>query len=387
MGMTPTPIRIRGKRRNHILVKETIAKISAPPPKRTKTSHINPRKEAIMTATPTLQGLPQELLEIIFLHSMNISLPRSSPDLGAKLSSPAMCTTMCMRAFFSTVDHKAPIRNRKITSDPTIQSQILTSRFFTYAFFLTYVQRAHAALIKQRGKPWKETSVSVPGPEAFTGLWPFKFTKVKYLSFATDFRIPEKLLHGPFTPDKSSLLYVLVALSGTLDWEGSLAGEIAKEGLNDAIRERDERAVASLSTLLGIARAVTTEHLRFAVVEGGCEANVTRHLLFNAQILYGGSPTETLDLHDPVLWRWADERQREDDERGTSLKMMLRKASKFDMEFYEDGETDWKSIVPFPYSGEKFDARTGFDRIVRELLTRLYRNHGRKITRTRPDLG
>jgi large subunit ribosomal protein L14e len=335
-----------------------------------------------MTATPTLQGLPQELLELIFLYSMNISLPRASDDLGAKLSSPAMCTTMCMRTFFSTVDHKAPIRDRKTTSDPILQSEILTCRFFTYSFFLSYVARAHDALVKQRGKPWQETSVSIPSIEAFDdGLWPFKFTKIKYLGFAVNFRIPEKLLHGPFTPDKSNLLYVLVSLSGSIDWEGSMAGEIAKEGLKDAIREGNERAVAGLSVLLGIAKEISTQHVRFAVLECGCDLNIMRHLLFNAQILYGGSPTETLDMLDPVLWRWADERQEEDDSRGSSLKMMLKRASKFDLEFYESGETDWKSIIPFPYSGEKFDARTAFDRIVRELLTRLYRNHGRKITR------
>ena len=37
-------------------------------------------------------------------------------------------------------------------------------------------------------------------------------------------------------------------------------------------------------------------------------------------------------------------------------------------------------IVPFPYSGAKFDTRTAFDDITRELLTRLYQNHGRRIT-------
>ncbi|KAG5923413.1 hypothetical protein E4U61_003482 [Claviceps capensis] len=48
---------------------------------------------------PSLQDLPVELLEIIFLYSMNLALPRSSPLLGAKLSGKATLSRVFMAAF------------------------------------------------------------------------------------------------------------------------------------------------------------------------------------------------------------------------------------------------------------------------------------------------
>lgn len=325
---------------------------------------------------PTLQALPQELLEMIFLDSMNPSLPQASPEIGQKLSSRAVTMEFVMRVFFHTVDHKANIRDRKITSDPNIQSQILTCRFFTWGFFLAYVQRAHDAMVKLRGKAWENTGVEVPGAKYFDGLLPFKFTKVTYLSFAEGFRIPEKLLHGPWTEDNASLLYVLVSLNGEIDWKGTMAGEAAKDGLKQAIRERNEHAVAALSVLLGVAQAIDTSLLRYAVIDYGCNINLVRHLLFNAQILHEDGSKGMLNFHDPKLWQWADEHEG----KGVLLKDMLKKADKFSLEFYLEGES-WEGIVPFPYGGPKFDAKASFDHIVRELLVRLYRNYGRRITR------
>jgi hypothetical protein len=325
---------------------------------------------------PTLQGLPQELLEMVFLYSMNISLPQCSPLLGLKLSSRAVCMDYTMRTFFHTVDHKTTHRDRQKTSDPLLQSELLACRFFTWDFFLKYVERAHDAMVKLRGKAWEKTGVKVKGVAEFEGLWPFQFTKIPYLGFAEGFFVPEKLLHGPWTSDKAALLYVLVSLNGEIDWKGSLSGETAKSGMREAIRAGNERAVASLAVLLGVPKAITTEMLRFAVVECGCEVNILRHLLYNAQVLAGDTSKDVLDFHDPRLWAWAEAHK----EKGEVLKDMLRKADAFDLVFYEE-DADWKQIVPFPYGGSKFDIRTGFNEIVRELLKNLYRNYGRKITR------
>jgi hypothetical protein len=62
---------------------------------------------------------------------------------------------------------------------------------------------------------------------------------------------------------------------------------------------------------------------------------------------------------------------------------MLKKAEAFDLEFYFEDNADWTRIVSFPYAGSKFDARTTFDDMIRELLMNLYRNYGKKITRSR----
>jgi hypothetical protein len=377
--MDLTPIRIRGRKRKHpaaILATKLQTSSQSSQLPEPKIQRKSKKRKEIAPAMPTLQGLPQELLEIIFLYSMNIALPRSSSTLGRKLSSHAITMEFTMRCFFHTVDHRTNHRDRLKKSDPTVQSELLACRFFTWDFFLKYVDRAHGAMVKLRGKAWEKTGVEVPGVKEFDGLWPFQFTKIPYLSFADGFHVPEKLLHGPWTKDKASLLYVLVSLNGEIDWEGSLSGEMAKSGMKEAIRVGNEHAVAALAVLLGVPKAITTDMLRYAVMECGCNINLLRQLLFNAQILARDTPKETMNFHDPKLWAWAEAHG----EKGEVLKDMLRKADAFDLEFYFEEEADWRTIVPFPYGGSKFDTRTALHTIVRELLINLYRNYGRKIT-------
>jgi large subunit ribosomal protein L14e len=301
-----------------------------------------------------------------------------------------------MRSFFYTVEHRVNIKkSEKVpnTSYTNGQSEVMTSRFFTWPFFLAYVQKAHDTLLKLRGEGWAETSVKFPDATYFDKLWPFKFTKVTYLGFASRFLIPEKLLHGPWTDDKASLLYVLVSFGGQILWHETVAGETAKEGLKEAVEAGNERAVAALSVLLGIERAITTEDLRHVVVTCGCDLSLLRHVLFSAQISYSmfasirpGPSRPDIDFHDPVLWQWADEEEAAKTGKGEILKDMLKRAEEFDLQFYFDGETDWDKIVPFPYSGSRFDARATFNDASREFLAKLFINHGQRITNPRARL-
>ena len=180
--MDLTPVRIRGKKRK--LGASVLPNLSAhavpdsQQAKRQRTSkaakyikRARSRRDTV-PAMPTLQDLPAELLEMVFLHSMNMSLPRASPALGRKLSSPAISMKFVMRAFFHTVDHRATVRLRdlKTTSDPVLQSEVLTCRFFNWPFFLSYVNRAHDGVVKVRGKAWAKTAVTVPNASYFDGL-------------------------------------------------------------------------------------------------------------------------------------------------------------------------------------------------------------------------
>jgi hypothetical protein len=169
---------------------------------------------------------------------------------------------------------------------------------------------------------------------------------------------------------------VLVSYGGEVDWPGSMAGETAVQGLKNAVLERNERAVAALSVLVGIAKRISTDVIRAAVIDPDYDSNILRHLLFNAQILYNDTPRETLNFLDPQLWK----RAAQQDEKAVLLKNALKMAENFSLEFYREGETDWAKIVPFPYSGPRFDPRSSFDGVVREMFTRLYLNHGRRIT-------
>ncbi|KAJ8109986.1 hypothetical protein OPT61_g7059 [Boeremia exigua] len=377
-----TPIKIRGKKRKHnpipIASTQLTAEASQLQPGRAKKKRRLPKRDT--AAMPTLLGLPQELLEIIFLHSMNISLPHASPLVGRKLSSRAVMLEYTMRTFFYTVDHKTNYRDRQKNGDRLLQSQLLSCRFFTWDFFLNYVDRSRDAMVALRGKAWEKTGVEVPGVRHFDGLWPLKFTAIPYLAFADGFYVPEKLLHGPWDEKKANLLYVLVSLNGEIDWEGSMAGETAKEGIREAVAQGNERAVAALSTLLGVPKQIDTGLLRYAVLDCGCDVNIMRHLLFNAQILAQNVSKDVLDFLDTRLWVWADA----NGDKGDVLKDMLRKAEAFDLDFYFEENSDWTRIVAFPYSGSKFDTRTTtFNAMGRELLMNLYWSYGRKITRRR----
>ena len=52
--------------------------------------------------TSCLESLPVEVIQLIFLHSLEINLPRSSPHLGRALSSPLLYTWLIRLAFSST---------------------------------------------------------------------------------------------------------------------------------------------------------------------------------------------------------------------------------------------------------------------------------------------
>ena len=64
-------------------------------------------------------------------------------------------------------------------------------------------------------------------------------------------RIPEKLLHGPWTEEKCEFLEIVTRGSATVDWVGTTDGETAKEGLLQAIEEQNPRAVDALITRIG----------------------------------------------------------------------------------------------------------------------------------------
>ncbi|KAL6721855.1 hypothetical protein ACLMJK_000960 [Lecanora helva] len=77
-------------------------------------------------------------------------------------------------------------------------------------------------------------------------LWPFDRWRI--LCGVEGCRIPEKLLHGPWSDEKCSFLEVAIRGNATVDWIGTTGGEVAKEGLLHAIEENNARAIRALST-------------------------------------------------------------------------------------------------------------------------------------------
>ncbi|KAF2277641.1 uncharacterized protein EI97DRAFT_416719 [Westerdykella ornata] len=370
--MGPTPVRIRGRKGNRSIVSSWQSQIS-PPAKAAKAStsqsakHPRPSKHYVKS-TPTLQGLPPEILDIIFLESMNISLPRASPDLGRKLSSKTTCMEFAMRCFFETVDLNKEFEGyvEDWPADPVLQSQLLASRFFTWEFFVEYFQKSHGVVFRLFDHIRHASSHDVlpnfqdlftvddPHPRCIKRAT----SPIGLGSFSYDVLIPEKLLHGPWTPDKTKLLYVLVTLECTIDWNGSTAGETAKEGLLEAIAEGDERAVAALSVLLLVDGPLNTDYLRYAVTECGCNFTILRPLLCS-ELISRTVAKGAMDLYDPTIWRWADCEGAENG-KGTFLKKILSMAddrSGYFSGYVSDlegwpGRTElpeFEKFIPLPY--------------------------------------
>ncbi|RGP61421.1 hypothetical protein FLONG3_10517 [Fusarium longipes] len=110
--MTLTPVRIRGKRKYSPAVKPSPRGVSMSIPadrdirplKKMRRSLSHVLASRATRWKPTLQALPAEILESIFLYSSNVDLPRASPVMGAKLSGRATLIRFLIWAFHDTWD-------------------------------------------------------------------------------------------------------------------------------------------------------------------------------------------------------------------------------------------------------------------------------------------
>ena len=163
-------------------------------------------------------------------------------------------------------------------------------------------------------------------------------------------KVPGKLLHGPWTTDKCDFLEMVIRGNATVDWVGTTSGEIAEEGLIQALREGNARAIRLLVTragsgcphrlwdfpyytnsigcqkiepgpwpreggfkadafdVIGAGVVPQTRHLRTAVLEAGCRRDIVDMLL--------NTENTNIDLEDRAILDWAAEKKVRGDERG-----------------------------------------------------------------------
>ncbi|CAM1501842.1 Fc.00g038260.m01.CDS01 [Cosmosporella sp. VM-42] len=105
MSLTPVPVRGKRKRNAQSTIDPPAALLDLiskkPKMKRPLSTVLSTRP----LRRPTLDSLPAEILESILLYSSNLSLPRASHLLGAKLSGRATLLRLFMWAFHDTWDH------------------------------------------------------------------------------------------------------------------------------------------------------------------------------------------------------------------------------------------------------------------------------------------
>ncbi|GAB7352599.1 hypothetical protein MBLNU459_g2979t1 [Dothideomycetes sp. NU459] len=151
-----------------------------------------------------------------------------------------------------------------------------------------------------------------------------------YLHLHPRVQVPQKLLQAPWTQDKTAFLYYLIWNNVGVDWEHSSRGEIATQGLQQAIQARSRQAVASLlSPLVGV--VPTAAAIRAAVVDHGCDQTLVFCLLNAALRAHVVSRAEArlltdFSFRDPSLWSWAGRMRSAGNRKGAWLTAALKYA-------------------------------------------------------------
>lgn len=297
-----------------------------------------------------LESLPVELLQSIFLYSPNIHLPLASPYLARALSSEHLYSRLILLAFSAIIRTREELVLHPDLTSASLQTAIMSRRWFN-SDLMRRCQVIFAKEIletEQANSTWEVISdkttevfnvnsvhqtsrrtfqlrrdslskqIDVFQGDSGTSVHIVGVASPKFYQFplcqtaawwaqSEHVLIPEKSLHGPWTKEKLDLLEMLCSAGATVDWINTSAGEIAEQGLKDAIMEGSLRAVKLLTkepTYIprGIDRKnigvkIDTRHVRLAVLEAGCDVDIVQALVQH--------PKSTIDLDDREIVAWA----------------------------------------------------------------------------------
>ncbi|OAR01666.1 hypothetical protein LLEC1_03978 [Akanthomyces lecanii] len=123
--MKLTPVRVRGKRK---ATAATSTSSSSPRPSKMRRSIKDVKHTRQLQPRTNLSRLPAEILESILLYSGSVALPRSSPVVGAKLSSRATLLRFFIWGFHDTWDQWFGIPFREVTEGPKPKDEAKGSR-------------------------------------------------------------------------------------------------------------------------------------------------------------------------------------------------------------------------------------------------------------------
>ncbi|KAF2746261.1 hypothetical protein M011DRAFT_377227, partial [Sporormia fimetaria CBS 119925] len=263
-----------------------------------------------------LELLPSELLQYIFhLSGYALSLPLSSRLLSSKLSDPYTLRNVC-------IHYLKPTPEGAFAAPPSLQSQLFTFKWLTWQFFKDiYLTKTYAEM----GCLCGSTACADP-------IWPpdfdvvaqrMSFDKPRHLPELSYLkcRLPAKLLHGPWTNDKIAFLRFLLLTTGmTVDWADSATRALVNQGRKDAVLERALGAVDAFNNNLRLGKSPGVAHIRFSVLEGGCD----RSVVFNTMVAARKWSLREYEWDFGDLVEWAKEREREGDRKGMWLKVKLR---------------------------------------------------------------
>ncbi|EHK22438.1 uncharacterized protein TRIVIDRAFT_200754 [Trichoderma virens Gv29-8] len=247
--MELTKVHVRGKRKTPATNRPQSLQ-EQPPAKalRTRKSLSTVMNTRATRRRKTLDSLPAEILESIFLYSGNLSLPRVSNFIGMKLSARATLLRLFMRAFHETWDQWFGIPTNPAVvhgpwledaqhvpcrGDPIFQSQVLDQPWITIDLILQAQQTwfethgkgrhyQHSALwvddAHQVGHAYKGGVSHFNARECFevdyqqAAKWPAFATRGIHW-FSQDIhpltRIPDRLITGPWDDEMQRQLFWL----------------------------------------------------------------------------------------------------------------------------------------------------------------------------------
>lgn len=132
-------------------------------------------------------------------------------------------------------------------------------------------------------------------------------------------RIPRKLLRGPWTDDNVQFLrFVLWTTSMTVDWSNSEVYQAAMEGRKKAILEGNLEAVQIFNHNRRLGKFASTDTVRFAVIEGGCNRSIVYDTMVTAKMWRPKLSWQCAELDE-----WCDDRIACSDPKGSWLKALL----------------------------------------------------------------
>lgn len=308
---------------------------------------------------PTLSNfeqLPTEIVQDIFEYSNNINLPLSSLIFSSQLSAESIYVRFATDLLYAA---DCGAFSGQVCSTAAAISRMLQCRWMSWRIFKAAVQgcfaRAERAVHERRKRDTIENDMNgsddpnsdeenpqsvqpiataSASPEEEMVLLPLPplfeepFEERRYYHLHAPIQLPDKLLRGPWTPDKMHLLYYLVWNDVGINWSLSSRGEVATRGLQSAIEQRNRKVVAILvSPVVGVVSSAA--NVKSAVVDHGCDQTVVFHLVqavLRARITERttGETVTDVDFRDASLWHWARRVKEAGNRKGDWLTDVLR---------------------------------------------------------------
>lgn len=268
-----------------------------------------------------LDGLPSEVIQLIFDFCSDSNLPLASPKIAQQLSDERFYSRHAVDLLVVGTDTDERLDNA-VTA-------LLERRWMTWPMFQRVLQAAINQPVRTDPSEIVETSSDlVHGSDDtlhFTN--PAEQMPLHRIRLGRKQLIPAKLLQGPWTTDKARFLYYLAWLGLRIDWENSTLGEVASRGLDQALAERNYVAVVALISRRDYVLP-TTEHLRKAIVDQGCDITMVFHLLASAVRARVYGRELEMNFRDPAIWSWM-RRFKTDNKKADWLRDALRYSADF----------------------------------------------------------